>query len=317
MKKTVIIILNWHGADDTIACLDSLLAVQGDFSVLVVDNGSTDDSVARIYEWIQQNADNLSAELLPLDKNYGFAVGNNKGVAYARKYNPDYFLLLNNDTEVTPDFLKTLVEFSEFHAEYRVLTPKIHYFYDKNKIWNCGGKLSMCFRKYYYAGQVDEDIKEKEYIPIGFVTGCALFFPPELLDSDGRLLTECFFFGEEDFEFSMRMGAEGVKMACVLDSVIFHKVGASGSRMSGLGKIYLHYLNRFVDIRLHKSRLFYFLWVLLNIPFCVKYFYKGSHSLLTSVKLLRRLLSDAHKKEGVSREDFESLVINNTYFDRL
>lgn len=317
MKRTVIIILNWHGADDTIACLYSLLAVQGDFSVLVVDNGSADDSVARIGKWIQQNTDCLSVELLSLDKNYGFAVGNNKGIAYARKYNPDYFLLLNNDTEVTPDFLTRLVNFSECHAEYRVLTPKIHYFFDKNKIWNCGGKLSMGFRKYYYAGQMDDAIKEKEYIPIGFVTGCALFFPPELLDSDGRLLTERFFFGEEDFEFSMRMETESVKMACVLDSVIFHKVGSSGSRMSGLGKIYLHYLNRFVDIRLHKSRLFYFLWALVNIPFCIKYFYKGSRSLLSSAKLLRCLLSDAYKKQGVSREDFESLVINNTYFDQL
>ena len=106
------------------------------------------------------------------------------------------------------------------------------YEFDKSKIWNCGGSLSMGFRRYYYAGQCDADIKESVYIPIGFVTGCALFFPPELLDCEGRLLTERFFFGEEDFEFSMRMEAQGVKMACVLDSVIYHKVGASGSRMS-------------------------------------------------------------------------------------
>jgi GT2 family glycosyltransferase len=173
----------------------------------------------------------------------------------------------------------------------------------------------MGFRKYYYAGQTDADVKEKEYIHIGFVTGCALFFPPELLDGEGRLLTERFFFGEEDFEFSMRMDAQGIKMACLLDSVIYHKVGASSSRMSGLGKIYLHYLNRFIDIRLHKSSLFYMLWALVNIPFCFRYFYKASRSVSASVKLLRRLLADAGKKQGVSRDDFEALVINNSYFD--
>jgi GT2 family glycosyltransferase len=316
MKKTVIIILNWNGADDTLACLESMLVLKGNFHALVVDNGSGDDSVERIGQWIAAHKDEISSEILPLDKNYGFAIGNNKGVAYARKYNPDYFLLLNNDTEVTPDFLKKLVEFSEHHSDYRVLTPKIHYFFDKSKIWNCGGSLSMGFRRYYYAGQCDADIKESVYIPIGFVTGCALFFPPELLDCEGRLLTERFFFGEEDFEFSMRMEAQGVKMACVLDSVIYHKVGASGSRMSGLGKIYLHYLNRFVDIRLHKSRIFYYLWALVNAPFCIRHFYKGSHSFSVAAKLLWRLLSDARVKQGVSREDFESLVINNTYFDK-
>ncbi len=309
--------MNWHGADDTIACLDSMLALKGNFHLLVVDNGSGDDSVVRIGQWIDAHKVNVSCELLPLDKNYGFAIGNNKGIAYARKYNPDYFLLLNNDTEVMPDFLTKLIDFSQRHTEYRVLTPKIHYYFDKTKIWNCGGSLSMGFRKYYYAGESDDAIKEKELIPIGFVTGCALFFPPELLDKEGRLLTERFFFGEEDFEFSMRMQAAGVKMACVLDSVIFHKVGASSSRMSGLGKIYLHYLNRFVDIRLHKSRLFYVLWAAANVPLCMKNFYRASRSLPQSLKLLCRLLSDARSKQGVSRDDFESLVINGNYFDKV
>ena len=315
MKKTIIIILNWHGAGDTIACLESLSAVEGHFHVVVVDNGSSDDSVTRIGQWIASDRNNISVELLPLDRNYGFAMGNNKGIAYASKYNPDYYLLLNNDTEVTPDFLTKLATFSQHHPEYRVLTPKIHYFFDKTKIWNCGGKLSMGFRKYYYAGQTDAAVKEKEYIPIGFVTGCALFFTPELLDGEGRLLTERFFFGEEDFEFSMRMDAQGIKMACLLDSVIYHKVGASSSRMSGLGKIYLHYLNRFIDIRLHKSALFYMLWALVNIPFCFRYFYRASRSVAASLKIVRRLLADAGKKQGVSRADFEALVINNSYFD--
>lgn len=314
MKKTVIIILNWNGADDTVACLASLAAAEGCFHVVVVDNGSADDSVARIGQWIADHKEGISCEILPLDHNYGFAIGNNKGIAYARKYNPDYFMLLNNDTEVAPDFLSRLVAFSASHADYRVLTPKIHYFFDKTRIWNCGGRLSMGFRKYYYAGQTDADIKENELIPIGFVTGCALFFPPELLDSEGRLLTERFFFGEEDFEFSMRMKSEGVGMACVLDSVIYHKVGASSSRMSGLGKIFLHYLNRFVDIRLHNSAFFYFLWVSVNIPFCIRHFYRASHSLPVSLKLMRRLLSDARTKDEVSRADFEALVIRNSYF---
>ena len=316
MKKTVIIILNWNGADDTIACLNSLLQLRGNFRVLVVDNGSGDDSVERIGQWIALHENSIVAELLPLDKNYGFAVGNNKGIAYARKYSPDYCLLLNNDTEVEPDFLTKLLEFSARNPEYSVLTPKIFYYFDKKKIWNCGGKLFMGFRKYYYAGESDSAIKEKEYIPISFVTGCALFFPSELIDADGRLFTERFFFGEEDFEFSMRMNAQGVKIACVLDSVIYHKVGVSTSKLSGVGKLYLHYLNRFIDIRINKSLLFYILWVLLNMPLCIRHFYKALHSLPVSFKMFFSLLSDAGSKQGVSYADFEALIINKNYFNR-
>ena len=315
MKKTIIIILNWNGANDTIACLETLLALQGNFSVLVVDNASSDDSLKRIEQWIVTNEGRISVEVLPLEQNYGFAIGNNKGIAYALKYAPDYYLLLNNDTEVTSDFLMKLITFAESHPEFRVLTPKIYCFYDKRKIWNCGGKLLMGFRKYYYSGQTDEAIKEHGFIPISFVTGCALFFSSDLLDERRILFTERFFFGEEDFEFSMRMSKQRVKMACVLDSVIYHKVSASSSRMNVLGKIYLHYLNRFIDIYINKSKLFYFFWVLINIPLCILHFYKASHSVVASLKFVWHLLLDVQKKQGVSHSDFEALVINKTYFE--
>ena len=170
---TAIIILNWHGANDTLACLDSLAKAEGDFRVYVVDNGSADDSLARIQGWIDEH-DRVDVRLVPLDKNYGFACGNNKGLEIACMDSPDSYLLLNNDTEVCTDFLVRLEDFSKRHPEYRVLTPKINFYYDKQKVWNCGGKLSFGVRKYYYAGASDSAVREEEYIPISFVTGCAL-----------------------------------------------------------------------------------------------------------------------------------------------
>lgn len=313
---TAIIILNWNGADDTLACLNSLANADGDFVVYVVDNGSADDSVLRIQSWIDEHKD-IDVRLVPLDKNYGFARGNNKGLEVARKISPDSYLLLNNDTEVMPDFLAKLYSFSALHPKYRVLTPKINYHYDKHRIWNCGGKLQFGFRNYYYAGCVDTDVKESEFIDISFVTGCALFFYPEILDVDGHLFTERFFFGEEDFEFSMRMEKANIPMACVLDSLIYHKVGASSNKMYHSGKVFLHYLNRFVDIRLHKSKFFYICWAMVNMPFCLSHFYKMCHSVSGSFYYLRCLLIDAKRKDAVTREDFEALVIRNNYFDRI
>lgn len=310
---TAIIILNWNGADDTLACLQSLTKAKGEFFAYVVDNGSSDDSLVRIQAWIDEHAD-IEVRLVPLDKNYGFARGNNKGLEVAREIKPDSYLLLNNDTEVLPDFLVRLNDFSEKHPEYRVLTPKINFFYDKQKIWNCGGKLSFGFRKYYYAGAPDSAVRETGYIPISFVTGCALFFYPESLDEQGHLLTERFFFGEEDFEFSLRMGQQHIKMACVLDSLIYHKVGASGNKMNSMGKLYMHYLNRFIDVRLHFGTAKYFVWTLLNIPIVIKYFHRTTHSFSQTLRLLKYLLGDAKKKSGVTQEDFSRLVLEHNYF---
>ncbi|MBQ8270974.1 MAG: glycosyltransferase family 2 protein [Bacteroidaceae bacterium] len=309
---TAIIILNWHGADDTIACLESLRKAEGDFRVYVVDNGSTDDSVNRISAWIDANT-GLEVELCPLDKNYGFAKGNNKGIARARTLNPDSYLLLNNDTEVEPDFLIRLQDFSKRNPQYRVLTPRINYYYDKNKVWNCGGHLFFGFRKYYYAGSPASTIKEKGYIPVSFVTGCALYFYPEVLNEEGALFTERFFFGEEDFELSMRLHKENKYIACVLDSLIYHKVGASIGRSPSVSKVYLHNLNRFINVRLHFGVFKYVLWLLLSVPILFKHLYGATNNLALSFKLARSLVCDACKKDGVTQTDFKK-ILNGEYF---
>ena len=310
---TAIIILNWNGADDTIACLQSLSKAEGEFVVYVVDNGSADDSLARIQSWMDSHAE-VDVHLVPLDKNYGFARGNNKGLEVAKELNPDSYLLLNNDTEVRPDFLVRLRAFANKHPECRVLTPKINFFFDKQKIWNCGGKLSFGFRKYYYAGEPNSAVRETEYIPISFVTGCALYFYPELLDEQGHLLTERFFFGEEDFELSLRMKEQGVKMACVLDSLIYHKVGATVGRSQGVSKYYMHYLNRAIDVRLHFKPLKLWLWQILNMPFVLRCFYQSTRNVSLVCKLYKQLLYDAKRKDEVTQEDFNRLVLEHNYF---
>lgn len=237
---TGIIILNWNGWEDTIDCLKSLKQITDtEYFIVLVDNGSNNNSVEKIEEYLREyeidnyrsfcedefangqvNLDKISnKEILfyRLNENYGFAKGNNKGLEVAKKVAADYYLLLNNDTEVMPDFLNRLNDFITSNPAYSVLTPKINLYFQQERIWNCGGSLNWGFRKYYYGGQLEKSIKEKEYIDITFVTGCALFFKSELLT--GNLFTERFFHGEEDFDFSYRMKEMNVKMACVLETV--------------------------------------------------------------------------------------------------
>jgi glycosyltransferase involved in cell wall biosynthesis len=90
-----IIILNWNGIRDTLACLDSLSRLEYlNTRVIVVDNGSSDRSVEIIrdlHSWVL---------LVENGQNLGFAAGNNCGIRLAMSEGADYVLLLNNDTLV-------------------------------------------------------------------------------------------------------------------------------------------------------------------------------------------------------------------------
>ena len=313
---TAIILLNWNGADDTICCLRSLGAAEGEFFVVVADNGSTDNSVGRLEAFVSERSwcrQSMKVHVLPLEQNYGFARGNNIALEFARTFGPDSYLLLNNDTEVAPDFLTRILEFSGKNPEYRAITPKINYFSDKDRIWNCGGTIRFGRLNYFHANARDTELCGEEYLKISFISGCALFFYPDLLE-DGKLLTERFFFGEEDFDFSLRMKRKRIQMACVMSSQIYHKVGASRGTLTP-EKIYLSYLCRFIDIRNHFSRAGNFLWRIMYLPRCVQVFMRNGTGFGAAAGLTRRLYADSLRKQGVSSTDYRKLVIEGTYFD--
>ena len=312
---TAIILINWNGADDTIACLKSLDRAQGDFRVVVADNGSTDDSIERIGKCLSELS--LESDLLPLGQNWGFAVGNNKGIEYARRYNPDSYMLLNNDTEVEPDFLIRIEEQRRQYTDIKIFGPLILYWSDRERIWSCGGKLTFGSRKAYFRNSRKTDTDLGTLFPVSFISGCALFVDASVV-GDNPLLTERFFFGEEDFEFSHRMRVKGEKMAIVPDSVIYHKVGASSRNASErfrLGRDYIYYLGRLIVVREYYSRLGSALVRLISFPLCVHYFRRDGQNLMSSIRLCSRLMSDARSKQAISYKDFISITVDGSYFN--
>lgn len=322
--RTAVIVLNWNGCGLLLECLESLLKANGDFFVVVADNASTDSSAERTAAWLESEgvpfrlvsegeeagtvARGREVIFYSLKENYGFAKGNNIAVSLAMQSSPDRLLLLNNDTEVEPDFLTRLEEFQHDNPKYKVLTPLIFFNSDRNKIWNAGGKLSMGFRKYYYANQGREAVKEPLYKPVTFITGCALYFSPEILDADGKILTERFFFGEEDFEFSIRMKRSRVKMACVMQSVIYHKVGSSINKSFAPGKFYIHYLNRFIDVRLNYGGLFYSVWSAIYRPYMRRLLKGQGCPQWYRKSFLGRIYRDASRKDCVTAKDFREAL---------
>ena len=316
-----IMILNWNGWQDSIACLESLSKIDyNEYFVILGDNGSTNPSKERLSAYCEANGQNAywnkiekplpeivnrKIFLYDLQSNYGFAKGNNILIELAAIHNPDYYLLLNNDTEVEPDFLTKLINYQRSHNRIKVLTPIIYYYGDKTRIWNAGGRLLWGIRKYHYADSTDVRAREKEFIPCSFITGCALFCTQDVLLENNKLFTESFFHGEEDFDFSLRMKDKGIRMGCVTSSVIYHKVGrSSGSIGNKIGLTYCYYLNRFIDLRHHFSFLSFYSFIIVYFPYVVRLLSSQGITIYNAIKFYWSVLFESHKINTVSREKF-------------
>ena len=130
-----VVILNWNGLQDTLACLASLRQVdypREQLVILVVDNGSADGSSERL-------RNEAGITLIELDKNHGYAAGNNVGICRAIQMGCQYVLLLNNDTCVAAGFLRPLLMALERHPEAGIVASKVRFFDPSNLIWYAGG----------------------------------------------------------------------------------------------------------------------------------------------------------------------------------
>ena len=325
MRNLSIIILNYKGWKDSIDCLLSLSEqTYKDFHIILIDNGSNDESYNKISSWLieesiyvykeyvydgqqeLQISNNVDLFLIKSKENHGFAKGNNIGIKFGEKLNTENCFLLNNDTVLNKNAIENLVSFNLKNPQYSALTPQIRYYEPNDEIWNCGGYIyPFATRKYLYPREKIERVPQQGHKTITLLTGCALFFNPRKCG----ILTEKFFFGEEDFEFSLRMRKEKKKMAVVFDSIIYHKVGASrGESKKAIEGVYIHYLNRFIDLKSYYSYPIWVLYVLVNSSYgflMVNIRYKPGIG--QSLKLFKKIFKDSKRLDGVSKQLFQSV----------
>lgn len=339
MPSVVAVILNWNGGKDTVECLESLRRqTYKPMRLVVVDNGSEDDSISRIEAWatghegdvtlvsynrieaesggrdaseaeLLKQSNGLQLVVVRAGENLGFAAGSNVGIRYALNVGWDYVFLLNNDTVVEPEAVSRLVGFLTEHTDYVAATGQIRYF-GRAVIWNCGGDLTWSgSRRYLFSEQPAESTPQEGWRQITFITGCAALIRTSVFARLG-LLTERFFFGEEDYEFSRRLNRERLCVACCFDAVIHHKVGSSIDRAAppaALGRYYIYYLNRFIDMKDYYPRPIWWAWRWLSLAVVLPKLRRSRGLSWRNLNLLgRRLLRDSARLDGVSKEVFET-----------
>jgi hypothetical protein len=224
-----VIVLSWNQRAVTLACLASLSRVTYPrCRVLLVDNASTDGSPDAV------RRDHPSVELLALPENRMFAGGNNAGIRHALAQGAEMVVLLNNDTEVAPDFLEHLVARACSVPRCGMVAPKIYYHDDPARIWYAGGDISFWTGTMRHVGIREVDAGRYDAAgETGYATGCCMLVPRGPIERVG-MLDESFRMYAEDADWSWRLRAAGYAVLYEPRARVWHKISVStGGHLSG------------------------------------------------------------------------------------
>jgi GT2 family glycosyltransferase len=223
LGELAVVVVNWNGRRDLADCFGSLHdSGYPDLRIIMVDNGSEDDSVA----WTLMH--HPEVEIIETGRNLRWAGGNNVGL---RKLQAEGFdgciLLLNNDTIVPGGSLQRLAGALQGDDRAWAATPRICYAEDPARAWYDGGVIGRWSGWIRHAGirrltgKLDPSPR---YVDYG--TGCALMLGPKVVERVGEL-DEGFFFYGEDADYSLRIAAAGGRVLHVPAALVLHKVSSS------------------------------------------------------------------------------------------
>lgn len=331
MKNCVVSILNYNGSKDTVACIDSIFNYEDskNITVVILDNDSLHDEINYLRNTLEnmftsrlkmlicnlENYMDVDASLYDLiivlaNHNYGFAKGNNLVIKGQLK-NFYHVALLNNDTELVSASLTKLCDYLDDNKNVGVATTSIYYYADKRKIWNAGGKIFFGTRKYFTENYVDKQMKKGIYVQdVDYITGCFWVSRCDFLEENG-LLTEKFFFGEEDYEFSLRMKTRKIPLRVLFTEKIYHKVGASINKdnKNVYRKTFIHHLNRMIDMKSYYPKLVWNIWRMLASLYF--YFLLTNMNMISYSKgfeYIRKLNQFANGRELIDKDFFDDVI---------
>src|SRR5690606_3255886 len=214
-----VIIPNWNGKHFLPTCLDALKAqTYPRVEVIVVDNASTDGSQALLktdYPWVK---------LVELPANRGFTGACNAGI---RAATGDYIALLNNDTEVAPDWVAAVADTFERYPDAGSVASKMLLFDRRDTFHTAGDYFTLDGR----AGnrgvwQTDEGQYDREEYVFSACGGSAVY-RRAMLDDIG-LLDDDFFFSGEDVDLGWRAQLAGWRCLYTPRAIVYHHLSATG-----------------------------------------------------------------------------------------
>lgn len=217
-----VIIVSWNTSDLLLQCLNSLYESGSRFSfeVIVVDNGSSDDSVLQVEEHFP------AVTVIKNDRNHGFARANNQGLEIGKGR---YFLLLNSDTIVLPGAIDALVQMADCYAELAVLGPKV---------LNMDGTLQPSWASFpsFFSELVGKNFRIRKSVPgvsntyeVDWIMGACMLVRSEVIQDVGKMDEDYFFYSEET-DWCFRIKKKNWRVWYTTNGEIYHLGGGSAKR---------------------------------------------------------------------------------------
>ncbi|MBO3809821.1 MAG: glycosyltransferase family 2 protein, partial [Candidatus Brockarchaeota archaeon] len=219
-----VVILNYNGLRFLETCLKSLLSsTYRDFETILVDNGSKDGSI----EYLEKNfSKEPRFKIVPLGKNYGFAMGCNIGYKYTSP-SSEFIFFLNNDTEIEYDCLEKIIRRMEKDASIGAAQPKIRSMKDKKKIDAVGGIMDY-YGRTWFLGSNDYDYGQYDSVSQTFhINGAAIVVRRSVVEKIG-LFDPAYFMYYEETDLCWRIWLAGYKVAVIPEAVVYHYGGGGG-----------------------------------------------------------------------------------------
>ena len=238
-----IAILNWNGKHFLETLLPALqYLTYPNYVIYIIDNASSDDSVAFI------NAYFPAVNIILLDDNYGFATGYNKGLMQIKE---EYYLMINSDVEVEPNFIEPLLNMMESDERIAVCQPKIRSLQNKKMFEHAGaaGGMIDVLGYPFCRGRIFDTVEEDkgqydDAMQIFWATGtCCLIRKKAYWQIGG--LYGYYFMHMEEIDLCWRLNAMSYKIMYCPQSVIYHLGGGSLSYGSPR-KTYYNFRNNII-----------------------------------------------------------------------
>ncbi len=248
--KTAVVILNWNGAHFLRDFLPGVVATtRGMADVVVADNASSDGSLELLRSAFP------SVKLVILDKNYGFAEGYNRALAWVeRELRSEYYVLLNSDVETPEGWLSPLIDRLEMDRMNAACMPKMRAQHSKEMFEYAGAAggfidwLGYPFCRGRMLGTIEEDEgQHDEPLKVHWATGACLAIRASAYWEVGGLCGE-FFAHMEEIDLCWRLRRMGYSLWCEPKAIVYH-VGGGALPQESPFKLHLNYRNSLYMLR--------------------------------------------------------------------
>jgi len=239
MTKVAVVILNYNGQEFLRKFLPPLISYSGQAKLIVADNDSTDDSVHLLKEKFP------TIDLIQLEKNYGFAGGYNEALEQTEA---EYFVIINSDVEVTPNWLDPLVNFLDTDEDYASVQPKIKSHTERTHFDYAGaaGGFVDAMGYPFCRGRIFQHTEEDngqydDTTDVDWTSGACMVVRSGVFKNLGGFEDD-FFAHMEEIDLCWRIRSSGMKLACLPESTVYHVGGGTLARSSPF-KTYLNFRN--------------------------------------------------------------------------